>query len=84
MATADEIKEGARARFMQAGSLRLRGMVYADIGQRMNVSAARARQLTENFNRDCQRTARYGGLKAPEYLRLEPVKDWITFLAGDC
>jgi len=84
MATADEIKKSARARFMQAGSLRLQGMVYADIGRHMKVSAARARDLTQNFDRDCQKTARYGGLKAHEYMELEPVKDWLTFLSKDC
>jgi len=84
MATAKEIKESARERYMQAGSLRLQGMVYAEIGRRMNVSAARARELTQKFNRNCQRTARYGGLKAHEYMELTPVKDWLTFLSGDC
>jgi hypothetical protein len=84
MATAKEIKESARARFMKAGSLRLQGMVYAEIGRQMNVSAARARELTQKFNRHCQWTARYGGLKPHEYMELEPVKDWLTFLAGDC
>lgn len=82
MATAEEIKKSARARFMQAGALRLKGLVYADIGRHMNVSAARARELTQKFNRDCLKTARYGGLKAHEYMELDPVKDWLTFLAG--
>lgn len=84
MATAKEIKESARARFMQAGSLRLHGLVYADIGRRMNVSAARARELAMKFDRNCKWTARYGGLKPHEYMELNPVKDWLTFLAGDC
>jgi hypothetical protein len=81
MATVKEIKARANARFMQAGSLRLHGMTYASIGLQMGVSAARARQLAENFNRDCQRTARYGGLKPHEYVEFEPIKDWLTFLA---
>ena len=81
MATVDVIKERPWARFMRAGSLRLQGMTYADIGLQMGVSAARARQLTLTFNRDCQKFARYGGLKPHEYLKLEPVKDWLTFLA---
>jgi hypothetical protein len=84
MATVKEIKESARKRYMQAGTLRLQGMTYAEIGRQMDVSAARARELTQNFNRDCQKTARYGGLKAHEYKELELVKDWLTFLSGDC
>jgi hypothetical protein len=84
MATVKEVKERADARAMQAGSLRLQGMVYAEIGRHMNVSATRARELTQKFNRNCQYTARYGGLKAHEYMELAPVKDWLTFLTGDC
>jgi len=83
MATAKEIKDRATARFMQAGSMRLQGMTYASIGLQMGVGAARARELVLRFDRDCKRTARYGGLKPHEYMELESVKDWLTVLAKD-
>jgi hypothetical protein len=83
MATAKEIKDRAHVRFMQAGFLRLQGMTYAAIGLQMGVSAARARELAQKFDRNCQWTARYGGLKPHEYMELEPVQDWLTVLAKD-
>jgi hypothetical protein len=83
MATAKEIKDRAHVRLMQAGSLRLQGMTYAAIGLQMGVSLARARELAQKFDRNCQWTARYGGLKPHEYMELESVQDWLTVLAKD-
>ena len=80
---AEQIKEKARLRFMEAGSLRLHGMSYRQIGESFGVSIERARQLVFKFDRDCISTARYGGLKPNEYMRLKPVEDWLTFLSEE-
>ena len=83
MATAKEISESARARFMRAGSLRLHGLTYAKIGAEMGVSTARARELVLRFDRDCTRTARWGGLKLHEYMKLKPLQGWLDFLTEE-
>lgn len=83
MATAKQISDSARARFMRAGSLRMNGLTYAKIGAEMGVSAARARELAMRFERDCTRIARWGGLKPHEYMALEPLQDWLEFLTKE-
>jgi len=83
MATAKQISESARARFMRAGSLRMHGLTYAKIGEEMGVSSSRARDLVLRFDRNCTYTARRGGLKAHEYMALEPLKDWLDFLTEE-
>jgi hypothetical protein len=83
MATAEQISESARARFMWAGSLRMRGLTYAKIGAEMGVSSARARQLVLRFDRNCAYTARWGGLKPHEYMTLKPLQDWLDFLTKE-
>lgn len=80
---AEQIRENARLRFMKAGSLRLHGMTYKQIGQNFGVTTARARELVLKFDRDCWHTARWGGLKPTEYLRLKPVEDWLNFLTEE-
>lgn len=79
----NEIKEKARLRFMKAGSLRLHGMKYKQIGESFGVSTARARELVLRFDRDCLSTARWGGLKPYDYMELKPVHDWLTFLTEE-
>jgi len=83
MATAKEIKDNARVRFMRAGSLRMHGLTYAKIGAEMGISTARARELALRFDRDCTRIARWGGLKPHEYMTLEPLQDWLDFLTKE-
>jgi orotate phosphoribosyltransferase-like protein len=83
MATAKQIKENARKRFMWAGSLRQRGLTYAEIGKVLGVGTERARQLVLKFERDCTRTARWGGLKPHEYMALKPLQDWLDFLTKE-
>ncbi len=80
---AEQIKENARLKFMKAGSLRLHGITYQQIGKSFGVSIERARQLVFKFDRDCLSTARYGGLKPKEYMKLKPVEDWLTFLSEE-
>jgi hypothetical protein len=80
---AEQIKEKARLRFMKAGSLRLHGMNYQQIGESLGVSRERARQLVFKFDRDCISTARHGRLKPNEYMKLKPVEDWLTFLSEE-
>ena len=83
MATAEQISESARVRFMRAGSLRMHGLTFAKIGAEMRVSSARARELVLRFDRDCTRTARYGGLKPHEYMTLKPLQGWLDFLTKE-
>jgi|GEM_PF-5675363 len=83
MATAKQIAETARARFMLAGSLRMQGLTYAAIGKKLGVSPERARQLVASFDRDCTRTARWNGLKPHEYMALKPLQDWLDFLTKE-
>ena len=83
MATAKQISDSARARFMRAGSLRMSGLTYAKVGAEMGVSTARARELVLRFDRDCTRTARCGGLKPHEYMPLKPLQDWLEFLTKE-
>jgi hypothetical protein len=80
---AEQIKENARLKFMKAGSLRLHGMTYKQIGGSLGVSVSRAQQLVYKFDRDCWSTARWGGLKPTDYMRLKPVQDWLTFLTEE-
>jgi hypothetical protein len=68
---------------MKAGSLRLHGMTYQQIGDSFGFTASRARELVLKFDRDCISTARWGGLKPNEYMRLKPVQDWLTFLSEE-
>jgi hypothetical protein len=84
MATAEQRSNIARARFMRAGSLRIRGFTYAQIGVVLGgVSAERARQLVERFNRNCRRTAQQGELTPHEYMALKPLTDWLDFLTKE-
>lgn len=83
MATAKQISESARVRFTRAGSLRMRGLTYAQIGAEMGVGGPRARELVLRFDRDCERTARWGGLKPNEYMALKPLQDWLDFLTKE-
>jgi hypothetical protein len=83
MATAKHISMSAQVRFMRAGSLRMHGFTYATIGAEMRVSSARARQLVLNFDRDCVKTARWGGLKPYEYMALKPIRSWLDFLTEE-
>ena len=83
MATAKQISESARVRFTQAGSLRMHGLTYAQIGAEMGVTRERARQLVLRFERDCTKTAHWGGLKPHEYMALKPLQGWLDFLTKE-
>jgi hypothetical protein len=83
MATAKQISESARIRFMRAASLRMHGLTFAKIGVEMGVSTARARELVLRFDRNCTYTARWGELKPHEYMALKPFQDWLEFLTEE-